>query len=413
MLNSDVSKFSLATAYTLVTIAAALTFTVVTTTEAAANSKCGGLNQRVCKKWEQLRGCDKGLHRTSPIGGTCTRDNKLIPDFIENKPIKIPKPPKFYEARLTHCGGNQQRVCKKHEQLRGCDPGFHRTSPVGGKCTRDNKLVPDVIEGKPIRFPKVPKFYEASLTHCGGLNQRVCKKHEQLRGCDPGLHRTSPVGGTCTPVNHLKIGSKLVHAANNINEGTAAQQRVLKSIATCIGSNRRQFKDAVKNRNMDAAKSFAFNCVTPQMAQTLQAAPTYGVRVASGQRAKFFHTLTIGVGGGAMYGVGGNGEGGIVLSLDGVTWPKFYSAGGVNVGVGAAAGADVIIGVSRDRLAAGRSQNLSVNASGKYVAGGGISVTFDYANPFQENPFNGISVSGGAGVGFEAGTVNPTWSRVY
>ncbi len=412
MLNSDVTKFSLATANTLVAVAAALTITLLTSTEAEANSKCGGLNQRVCKKWQQLRGCDKGLHRTSPIGGTCTRDNKLIPDFIEDKPIRFPKPPKAYVASLTHCGGLNQRVCKKTEQLRGCDPGLHRTSPVGGVCTRDNKLIPDVIENKPIRMPRVPKFYEPSMTQCGGLNQRVCKKWEQLRGCDPDLHRTSPVGGVCTPVNKLAIGSNLVNAAEAINNGTAAQQRALKSIATCIGGRRSQFKDAVKNRNMNSAKSIAFNCVSPQTAQALRAAPTSGVR-STGGGADFFHTLTIGVGGGAMYGVGGNGEGGVVLSLDGLTWPKFYSAGGVNVGVGAAAGADVIIGVSRDRLAAGRSQNLSVNASGKYVAGGGISVTFDYANPFKENPFNGISVSGGAGVGFEAGTVNPTWSRVY
>ena len=69
--------------------------------EAIANNNCGGLNQRVCKKWEQIRGCDPGLHRTSPIGGICTRDNKLIPNPIERvfrpppqrAPAPAPQPP--------------------------------------------------------------------------------------------------------------------------------------------------------------------------------------------------------------------------------------------------------------------------------------------------------------------------------
>ncbi|MEM7100593.1 MAG: ricin-type beta-trefoil lectin domain protein [Pseudomonadota bacterium] len=50
-----------------------------------SETDCGGLNQRVCKKSEQLRGCDPDLHRSKPIGGICTEDNKLIPNFIENK----------------------------------------------------------------------------------------------------------------------------------------------------------------------------------------------------------------------------------------------------------------------------------------------------------------------------------------
>ncbi len=96
MFTLTLSKTALAAAYAATVLGSAVAFNVAATTEAAANSKCGGLNQRVCKKWEQLRGCDKGLHRTSPIGGICTRDNKLIPDVIENifkpQPIQRPQP---------------------------------------------------------------------------------------------------------------------------------------------------------------------------------------------------------------------------------------------------------------------------------------------------------------------------------
>jgi len=73
----------------LVAIAA---ITLGSTTDVLANDECGGLNQRVCMKWEQLRGCDPGLHRTSPVGGKCTYDNKLIPDPIEDIISPAPKP---------------------------------------------------------------------------------------------------------------------------------------------------------------------------------------------------------------------------------------------------------------------------------------------------------------------------------
>ena len=61
--------------------------------EAAANADCGGLNQRACKKWEQLRGCDPGFHRTKPFGGICTRNNEFIPDAIERMLAPRPGPP--------------------------------------------------------------------------------------------------------------------------------------------------------------------------------------------------------------------------------------------------------------------------------------------------------------------------------
>lgn len=76
------------------TLAAAVALTLITASHSVANSSCGGLNQRVCKKWEQLRGCDPGLHRTSPIGGICTYDNKFIPNPIEKiiSPAPVPQP---------------------------------------------------------------------------------------------------------------------------------------------------------------------------------------------------------------------------------------------------------------------------------------------------------------------------------
>ena len=134
---------------------------------ANANGSCGGDGQRVCKKWEQLRGCDRGYHRTKPIGGICTRDNKLIPNKLEEKLLDS------YEPSQTTCGGLNQRVCKKNEQLMGCDPGFHRTQPIGGNCTADNKLVPDAVERTYGAFSPSKSFQRAFV-------RRKKTEHAQL-----------------------------------------------------------------------------------------------------------------------------------------------------------------------------------------------------------------------------------------
>ena len=341
MTKRSTSLLSLA-AYAFVALGSA-SLPSLTATEAMANSKCGGLNQRVCKKWEQLKGCDKGFKRTKLVGGTCVKKTK--------KPrLRIIR---IHEPGATHCGGDGQRVCKKTEQLRGCDPGLHRTKPIGGRCS--------TRFGYEFSKPKLP----------------------------------------------------VVDRAKRIDDGLGAQQQALKGIADCIVANRDAFRRAVQHRDQAAANQLAFACAPAHVIGSLRAAPTAGVSVSSHEQSRFFNTLTIGVGAGAMYGIGGAGETGLVLDLNGQTLPRFYSAGGVKLGVGASAGADVIVGISRDTLEQGSSNGIAVGAAGKYLAGGGISVGFDYVLPGKENPFDGIAVSGGAGVGAEIGVVNPTWSKIH
>lgn len=353
---------SLAT-YALVALGSA-TVPVITPTEAMANNQCGGLNQRVCKKWEQLRGCDPGFHRTSPIGGTCTRDNKLIPDKIEEKLTQ------FYEPSKTNCGGNNQRVCKKSEQLRGCDPGFHRTSPIGGICTRDNKFIPDKIEAK------------------GDFKREV----KALAG--------------------------------EVASMTLAHQDMLKTIVQCMraGDRNRRFKRAVEAPDIEAAVGIAFECVTPQKAGMLRTTPMLqgaSTRLQTMSSGGGMNTLTIGVGGGGgigilFGGIGKSGNAGVAFDLTGNAAPRFYSSSAKAAGIGLAlnAGADLIVGISNDAVQAGASQGTSVSATLKALFGGGLSVDFD-GRTSDDLAFSGIAVSGGVGVGGELGMMTYTSTRIH
>jgi len=210
------------------------------------------------------------------------------------------------------------------------------------------------------------------------------------------------------------VGGKIVggtqalgREAARMVDGTVRQQKALSRLVACVAKRQEAFRTAVDRKDKGAATRIVTPCMTPEIAGTLRQGPT-----SSGSNKRFFHTVSIGVGASGIYGLGGNAEGGLIISLDDLSKARFYYGAGLSVGFGAAGGADVIAGISRDRLEAGNNANLSVNASGKYVGGAGVSVTFNYANPFQENVFNGISVSGGAGGGFEVGTINPNWSKV-
>lgn len=311
----------------------------LTTTPAFANSNCGGLNQRVCKKWEQLRGCDKGLHRTSPIGGKCTRDNKFIPDAIENV--------RMYEPSRTNCGGLNQRVCKKTEQLRGCDPGFHRTLPVGGICTTNNKFIPDFVEQDDLK-----------------------------------------------------------QKAKEIADAMMAHQRVMKDIASCV-SGGQKFREAIETKDIQNATDLVFACVTPEQIRILMQPPLLNGAAAAG-----FRSISVGVGASSMFGAGLGGEAGVVLSLEGLAAPRFYTSGGMKFGFGAGVSGDVIAGISVDGITPSKSDGIAIGAGGKAIGGAGVGVFFSNLNG-NHRPFSSFSVSAGAGAGFEIGTVNPTWSRIW
>jgi hypothetical protein len=210
--------------------------------------------------------------------------------------------------------------------------------------------------------------------------------------------------------------AELRQLASRLTAGAAAHQRTLSTIAGCMANPVRmsRFEAAVKRKDMETARSVTSQCISPAQMASLRAAPQGLARAPSGDGAqRYFNSITIGVGAGAMVFVGGGGDLGVDIDLNGKLPARFYTSGEYAFGVGVSIGADIIVGVSRDEVVPNVSNNLSVVAAGKYLAGGGIAAVFNYGDPLKDDIFNGFSVNGGAGVGLEIGTIHKSNSRVW
>jgi hypothetical protein len=242
---------------------------------------------------------------------------------------------------------------------------------------------------------------------CGGLNQKACAVLAKGRVCKTGLTKKR---GKCVRKRNDKAAYRA--QAKTLAEKSKSHLPVLNSVRTCLNQSARKkkFANAVKKRNKTGAAQIASACVSDDTRRQLQARP---LGVSGGSADKFFNTLSIGVGGGGMVIVGGAVDAGIVIDLNRKWHVRFYTNSESSFGAGANVGLDVIVGLGRDLLNRGLYRNLAVVAAGKYFAGGGVAVVFDYGNPLKEDLFDGFAVSGGAGAGAEIGTIHKSKSRVW
>jgi hypothetical protein len=291
-------------------------------------------------------------------------------------------------AQAAACGGKDQRPCKVWERIPSCNKGLYENFGKG-RCLA--KAVP----GK----------------DCGRENQRPCKVWERIPSCNPGMVEDF-AKGKCV----RNRDAELRQLASKLIAGAAAHQRTMSKIAGCMANPARmnRFQTAVKKKDMKTAQSVTNQCVSPAEMASLRAAPQGLARAPSGKSAQqYFNSLSIGIGAGAMVFIGGDGELGLDIDLDGKLPPRFYTSGDYAFGLGVNVGADVIVSVSRDQVVPNVSNNLSVVAAGKYLAGGGIAAVFNYGDPLKDDVFNGFAVNGGAGVGAEIGTIHKSNSRVW
>jgi hypothetical protein len=286
------------------------------------------------------------------------------------------------------CGAKNQRPCKIWERIPSCNQGLYEDFGKG-RCLA--KAVPG--------------------NDCGRENQRPCKVWERIPSCNAGMVEDF-LKGKCVR-NH---DAELRQLASRLTAGAASHQRAMSRIAGCMADPGRmnRFQAAVNKKDMKTAQSVTNQCVSAAEMASLRAAPPGLARTPSGNQAQqYFNALTIGVGAGAMVGIGLNGDLGVAIDLNGKLPPRFYTSGDYAFGLGASVGADVIVGVSRDQVVPNVSNNLSVAAAGKYLAGGGIAAVFNYGDPLKEDVFDGFAVNGGAGVGAEIGTIHKSNSRVW
>lgn len=248
---------------------------------------------------------------------------------------------------------------------------------------------------------------------CGGLNQKACAPWKPGPVCNKGLKY---VWGKCKRpkpiINRMSKNDKLRELARGFNKSAKNHIKALDDVRRCMASPRRKadFRAAVKAKNVKRATQVASSCLTQSVTRALQTRPK-GAR--GGSSSKYFNTLSIGVGAGAIVLVGVNGDAGIVIDLNRPTRARFYTSGAFAFGKGGNVGADLIVGLSRDKLAKGRQRGTAVAAAGKYLGGAGVAINFDKGNPFKTDVFDGFAISGGVGAGFEVGTIHLSRSRIW
>lgn len=292
-------------------------------------------------------------------------------------------------ALAANCGANNQRPCKLWEGVPSCNSGLYEDFGKG-LCLR--KAVPG--------------------RDCGRAGQRPCLVVERIPSCNKGLVEDF-LKNRC--VRDLDAERRALAIA--LAEGSAAHQRTMGQILGCMSDPQRRsgFDRAVQGKDLESAERIASACVSPQAKASLRAAPRGLARATSRAAAeKFFNSLSIGVGMGVMIGVGTAGDLGIVIDLNGTVPARFYTSGEWSHGLGVSVGADLIVGVSRDRVAPAISDNISVVAAGKFLGGAGLAVIFDNnGDPQNNGAFNGFSASGGVGVGAQIGTTHKSNSRIW
>jgi hypothetical protein len=343
-------KIAACIAFTAMLLTGASVLTVVTATPSEAAS-CGGKNEKACKISKKGPQCKKWLRK---VKGKC-------------------KP----------CGGKDQQVCKILSKGPQCKPW---TRKVKKKCRA-----------------------------CGGKGQRACAVLAKGKVCKSGLKRKK---GKCQPDRN----SALRDHSKTVLDNMGPVLTNLSSLRQCLASTNRKkgLKAAIKDRDTTKAGNLVDECLSDNMRRNLRRKPQ-GLAIGSAARNastdtdvddNFFNTLSIGVGGGVIFVVGGSADAGVVIDLTRKKHVRIYTSAETAFGAGANIGADLIVGLGRDPLRRGKYKNIAVVGAGKYLAGGGVAVVFDYGDPSLDL-FDGIAISGGAGAGAEVGTIHKSKSRIW
>jgi Stigma-specific protein, Stig1 len=171
---------------------------------AAAQSPCGGENQRACCVLERVPSCNAGLFELGqPNSGRCGGFN---PFGIQSSGVC---------KRITPCGGENQRACCVGEAAAACASGLVQWSaPNSGQC---GNLAPGIQSSGTCR----------RITPCGGENQRACCVGEGAT-CASGLVQWSaPNSGQC---GNLAAGIQSSGICKRITPCGGENQR-----ACCVG----------------------------------------------------------------------------------------------------------------------------------------------------------------------------------
>lgn len=397
-----------------------------------AGQDCGGLNQKSCWHIDPNKWC-KGDLKYKPTGvpgkGTC----------VKRTPKPKPKPKK-------ECGGLNQSSCWHADPTKWCK-GDLQYKPTGvpgkGTCVKrqpkpqkecgglnqsscwhadPTKWCTGDLQYKPTGVPGQGTCVVRKEKQCGNLNQASCWHVNPAKWCNGDL-KYKPTGipgqGRCilrVSNNDLKdVAGGVVARLKSIGENNP-----LTDLRNCLlrPENHAELKEALGRQSANGVNTLIRHCgVSPDElrrfgesvlgasnSQTTMARGHTRSRSSSGSDDdKAWHLSIGGSGSGVAY-VGFEGGVGYRIGLEKNPEARFYVTGGLSIGVGLAAGADVAVGLSYERMPTehwARDPGASVSYSGKFAYGGGVAVDFakDSLVP------SGFTLSGGIGGGAEAGVV--------
>ncbi len=288
-----------------------------------------------------------------------------------------------------NCGGEGQKSCWNINPAKWCDPGLKYETkglPGSGRCV-------------------LPDIKKTTKSDCGGLNQKSCWNINPAKWCDEGLqYQTKGLPGTGRCVR--KVNEDLVkQAAAQVSDRAKSigPNNPLSNLMNCLHSpaNFGRLRAAMNARSENGVNSLIGSC-----GGNREGLRAFG-QSTTGQSS---NTLHIELGGTAVL-IGGV-EGAIGYALELKSHPKgrFYLTGGLGGGPGGEnASADLSVGVSGDSLPTGKwakDQGKSVDYSGHYIGGAGLSIEFPGGAAVKPN---GITISGGGGFGVEINTIFYSW----
>jgi len=314
------------------------------------------------------------------------------------------------------CGGLNQEACPALKKGPQCGEFLYKDKKkicraCGGK---DKKACPALAKGPQCR-QWLRKDKKDICRACGGDGEQACPVLAKGKVCKSGLKKKD---GKCRPDRDTALRGY----ANTIAEKMSTHLGILSSLRTCLTQSGRKdkIKDAVKDDDPGKAETIVSQCLSDSQRNSLRAKPA-GLAIGTAARSsssgndgdeKFFNTVSIGVGAGGMIIFGGAADAGVVIDLARAKHARIYHSGETVFGAGLNISADLIVGLGRDPLARGKYRNIAVAFAGKFLAGGGLAIVFDYGEPSLDL-FDGIAVSGGVGEGAEIGTIHKSKSRIW
>lgn len=314
------------------------------------------------------------------------------------------------------CGGLKQKSCPVIKKGKVCKSGLVKkkglcvAKPKKISCGGLNQKACRAINKGPQCKAWLAKDKRKICGPCGGLKQKSCPIIKKGKVCKPGLKKKK---GICVP-KPGKASSAFLNQINSFARKNTKHVKALSTLNKCMkrSGRKRTLKKAIKNKDSLAATKVVNACLTSSIKQTLRSKPRGLSGSTGGSKQHYFNTLSIGVGGGLIIGVGASGDSGVVISLNG-DGVRFYSNKEFSYGLGISAGADLSVGISRQRLQVGTDKGRSVAASGKFIGGLGVAVDFSGHQFPKWRNFDGFGVSGGVGAGAEVGTIYKSTAKVY